>query len=305
MSFIIPSPKGTGLFRCCCLQNNCIKNNGIWVNETWVNKLTKHSTEIKSKLKLEEDEYFFTCVSSAIETCNPMSSKNDILLSNYGKLARVDFTHYHHKLDQITLLNTYKMIDQNIFNRIIKHKALIYNYGKNPNNPSDTWSYTVFNYTLMNDILTEYSKDDKDNQYNMEKSKLEIQRMTRELQEKEMKYINLKLEVDSKIKFIDNEEIKLKKEILLYKEKTKNLMERENKIHQKESLKDIHQDLKDIAVSLYNYLDVLDLPNNQFETRISQIITSLNKFYQEDTVVVAENVNNNVIIAEPSAPLFI
>ena len=82
-------------------------------------------------------------------------------------------------------------------------------------------------------------------------------------------------------------------------------MDRENKIYQKEKLKDIHQDLKDITISLYNYLDVLDLPTNQFETRISQIITSLNKFYQEETVVVAENVNSHVVIAEPSAPLFL
>ena len=52
-------------------------------------------------------------------------------------------------------------------------------------------------------------------------------------------------------------------------------MDRENKIYQKEKLKNIPQDLKDITRSIYNYLDVLDLPTNQFETRISQIITTL------------------------------
>lgn len=307
MAFKIPNPKETGLFRNCNGCSICLKNiKEPYINflEEGIKMILKHQDVIKKKINLKDDEYFFKCASNRINTCCNIGPWNYVLLSNYGKIIGIDLSYYNQQLGNIRLYNTYKMIDQHILNRIIKHKNIIYMVGKNPNN-SDTWTYVKFNYELIDDILTEYCKEDKNEQHKLEKTKLEIQKMSKELQENESAYIKIKDEVDNKIQFITNEEKKLKDEKILHKEKVKNLMDRENKIYQKEKLKDIHQDLKDITISLYNYLDVLDLPNNKFETRISQIITSLNKFYQEDTIVIAENVNSDVVIAEPSAPLFL
>ena len=48
--------------------------------------------------------------------------------------------------------------------------------------------------------------------HKLEKTKLEIQKMSKELQENESAYIKIKNEVDSKIQFISNEEKKIKNE---------------------------------------------------------------------------------------------
>lgn len=298
--FPISSEPIQNIFRICGKCSRCKKNSSVMINN-----FKNTEINVKEPNNLFTDEYILICSSDRyLPKFSQNSSPNPstIYISNYGGFFTIsDYG--------IGCRGEIQRFIDNCGGEIecLPLTQEFINYYNSINFYGGEWNH-IFRLEDSRNMILEYhkySKEDKNEQYKLEKTKLEIQKMSKELQENEIAYIKIKEEVDNKIQFIANEEKKLKDEKILHKEKVKNLMDRENKIYQKEKLKDIHQDLKDITVSLYNYLDVLDLPNNQFETRISQIITSLNKFYQEDTVVVAENVNSNVIIAEPSAPLFL
>ena len=282
----------------------------------WYNTLNKFKEQFNTELKMEKDEYFFMCFSHrdnsnltwrSGQTDTNRYCQHNNLLSNYGKLVSVQFSNYC-TCDKIviTLMNSYNMITQKTLSNINRFHTVIYfpprrtcpeSISLFPNRCDDYGN--LFNYEFLNYILTDVeNKANLSELYDIENRKDDLNRMMKDLQTKEHQYVKLKYEVDSKIEDLKNEKELLNKNNNKYKDKLKILLSRENKINFKEKLKDLYQDLKDNAISLYNCIEIIELPNDIFERRISQIIESLNNMMKTNHILVAESIDENIIMAE-------
>lgn len=289
----------------CKICENLKKHNNYEIEKhKWYNNLNKFKKQFVDELKMEKDEYFFMCFSHRSNSNLTWYGSNDTdkycyknhLLSNYGKLVSVHFSNYC-RCDKIniTLMNSYDMITQETLNNINKFHNVIY-YPP----PGHNEYGILFNYELLDYILRQVeNKANLSELYNIEKRKDDLNLIMKDLQTKETEYIKLKYEVDSKIEEVKKEKELLNKNNNKYKDKLKILLSRENKINFKEKLKDLYQDLKDNAISLHNCIDIIDLPNDIFEKRITQIIESLNNMMKTNHLLVAESINDNIIMAEP------
>ena len=71
----------------------------------------------------------------------------------------------------------------------------------------------------------------------------------------------------------------LENQKLIHKDKIKNLLERENKVFMKENIKIVHQELKEIAITFSNCIDILEPVNNILETQITNILSKLQNIF--------------------------
>ena len=134
--------------------------------------------------------------------------------------------------------------------------------------------------------------------YKIEKEKSEIKKMTEELQKKEQKFVSenkqikdikKKLKEDSEI--IESNKIELERNKELHKQRSKNLLKRENAVFTKETIKSIHKELTDISVTLLDLVDLVDNTDPVINDRLEQIIQKLDNIYKTDEVIIASEIN--------------
>lgn len=308
---VFPKPIGPGLFRYCgkcyfCSGTSDEKKNGLMEE---YNKLNCKISELKG------DEYFFICsglcvsgdrygngMRGLIEVSEyndskglhhieyyPSNSCNEIFVTNYGSIIQLSINMrgfgdpYIIRRGGIPI--TQKCITA-LNNNIIK--KLYSDFYKNDgqfringdNNPiSDILRDLIETYDSLNPSASEL--------YFIEKQKDTVENMTIELQKRETKVIRDKKELEEKTKRFINEKDNFEEEKKIYKQKSKNLLKRENSIFLKESIHIVHQELKDISYSLSDLIDLLDNVDPIIEQRINQTIKKLNTIFSEELVVEA------------------
>jgi hypothetical protein len=138
--------------------------------------------------------------------------------------------------------------------------------------------------------------------YKLEKDKEQIQKMTSQLQRSEAGLVSEQARLKSmeynillREKTLKENEMELTDKINIYKKKSLNLLERENKVSIKESIRTIQQELLDISLSISEILDIRGEPI--LEGRLEQVMGKLNHLQGPN-----EELREEVIIATEVSP---
>ena len=311
---VFPKPIGSGLFRycgkCCfCSETPDERKNG----------LMKEYNKLNCKInQLKNDEYFFICsglcvggnrygegMRGLIEVneyndkglhhikYHPSNSCNEIFVTNYGSIIILSIDMQglkdpnikrigNNPITQqcITTLNKY--IIEKLYSDFYKNDGQFRINGGNP--ICDILKDFIETYDSLNPVASEL--------YFIEKQKDTVENMTLELQKRETILVKDKKELEEKTKKFINEKENFEEEKKIHKEKSKNLLKRENSIFLKESIQSAHQELKDISYSLSEIIDLLDVVDPIIERRLNQTIKQLNKINNEEEVIQAYEINN-------------
>lgn len=300
---VFPKPIGSGLFRycgkCCfCSETPHERKNG----------LMKEYNKLNCKInQLKNDEYFFICSGLCISgdiygngmrglieckgynkpdgyhyTFLPSNSCGEIFVTNYGSIIILSIDMQGLKDPNIKRIGNNPITQQCIttFNKYIIEKLDADFYKGERGNPiCDILKDLIETYDILNPVASEL--------YFIEKQKDIVDNMTIELQKRETILVKDKKELEEKMKKFINEKENLKEEKKIHKQKSKNLLKRENSIFLKESIHIVHQELKDISYSLSDLIDLSDNVDPIIEQRINQTIKKLNTIFSEELVVEA------------------
>ena len=294
----------------CNLNSEYYKQSG-YDSETydkWKKECIKiNSCKIGEHCKLYDDEYIILC--SRIFRHNHGS----YYYTNYGRLCFDQYCGnygiqiYTHKWrDKITMYGSDGCGGRNpgVISEYFDKKVLLSNEYIDILNTVDLMTYSgsghYFNTHLFNKLIHIYKKyNPKASEiYKIEKEKLEIKNMIEELQKKEQiivlennKLENKKIELEKEIQILNNNKIQLDSEKKIHKQKSKNLLKRENAVYTKEIVKSVHEELTDISVTLLDLIDLIEV-EPVINQRLEQIIHKLNNMYNSDEVIMASEYVN-------------
>jgi len=309
---IFPKPEGSVLFRfcgsCCkCKWDGPFYQGISYSHEQWKKEcesvyrspIYKHETY---DTDIYTDEYILLC------SFSPVNNDWKTLYTNYGRLCSINhqFTHIYTPSTQMNMcvmdytdgcgrnkpiLSDKINIKLPLTIEYINMLAQI-NFIENQNFNTRLYNKLIHNYKTYNLKASEV--------YKIQKEKEQIQEMMKELQEKETNIVTEKASIKIAYSHIkeNNDKLELEKEFLkekidLHKQKSRNLLKRENIVFNNESLKSCHQELKDISLSLSDMIDLTEHVDPALEERLSQTIQKLNTIYKEDEeeiVVEAEEI---------------
>jgi hypothetical protein len=307
---VFPKPIGYGLFRycgkCCfCSETPDEKKNGLMGE---YNKLNCKISELKG------DEYFFICsglctsgnrygegMRGLIEIneyndskglhhikYHPSNCCSEIFLTNYGSIIQLYINmsglkdpyiirRGGHPITQTCITSLNNNIIKKLYSDFYKNDG---NFRINGGQPIwDILKDLIQTYDILNPVASEL--------YFIEKQKDTLENMTIELQKRETDIIRDKKELEEKTKGFINEKENFEEEKKIHKQKSRNLLKRENSVFLKESIHIVHQELKDISYSLSDIIDLLDDIDPIIEQRINQTIKKLNTIFSEELVVEA------------------
>ena len=301
---IFPKPIGNSLFRSCGNCHHCIGSPGgcsYFNDEKMIEEFNKLGFKING---LKSDEYILICSSVGFSTnINGSNHRESYLVQKNKKMEfiRTD-------IGEEVLITNYGSLIHLRVNKNDAYSEIVYkNIREYPLIIDEIYYYNKIVYLLRTGMLTQnnirawisklnmvISMFDLYNPkvhglYRIEKQKEEVKKMTQQLQEKETEIIQDEKKLHEKqMEFIKEKE-KFEEDKKIHKQKSRNLLERENKIFIKESMKSCHQELQDISLSLSEVIDLIENIDPIIEERISQTIIKLNHLYRD---------NENVIIAE-------
>ncbi len=295
----------------CNLNSEYYKQSG-YDSETydkWKEECIKiNSCKIGEHCKLYDDEYIILC-SRRYEGNN----KQTYYYTNYGRLCFDQYygnygiqIYTHRWRDKITMYGSDGCGGRNpgVISEYFDKKVLLSNEYIDILNTVNLITYSgsghYFNTHLFNKLIHIYKKyNPKASEiYKIEKEKLEIKKMMEELQKKEqfiiLKNKNLedrKLELEKDIDKIENDKIELKRNKDIHKQKSKNLLKRENDVFTKETMKSVHEELTDISTILLDLVDLIEV-EPVINERLEQIIKKLGNIYKTDEIIIAREVEN-------------
>ena len=299
-----PSEPIHKIFRCCGSCPRCIAKKSQMEDEI-------KKTSIKVNLldiNFLPEEYILICSAGKDPPIHSQMTNNNLpthYISNYGRPYGI-YDHgrgCHGHIERVT----------DNFGKELELAPLtqeFINYYNSVDFWGGQWNH-IFRKRSSQEMIMEYHSKNSNisTAYKIEKDKERIQKMIKDLQEKETEIVNehnhLK-SVEDKLLFqektLKGNEQKLHDKINIHKQKSLKLLERENKISVKESVETIQKELLDISLSISEILEVTEEP--VLVNRIDQIIGKLNHIQltsgpiQERTVIIATEV-----LPEPSAPL--
>ena len=123
----------------------------------------------------------------------------------------------------------------------------------------------------------------------IEMKQKEIKKSIIELQTLETEQVTRNEELDKRDKMLLEQEIKLKKDQQVHKDKLKNLFQREKSVQMKETIHGCKEELKDIALQLNDMYVLTDNPDESIQSKLNDILGKLNTLYAEQvpSVVIA------------------
>jgi uncharacterized protein YoxC len=307
---VFPKPIGSGLFRYC---GKCCFCSGI--PDERKHGLMEEYNKLSCVTRLKSDEYFFICSGLCIGGHRygegrrglieineyndskglhhikyyPSNSCNEIFVTNYGSIIQLSIDMGGLKEPCIKKIGNNPITQTciTIINNNIKKKCDSDFYKNDGNlyyNPSDIIKDFIETYDSLNPRASEL--------YFIEKQKDTVENMTIELQKRETILVKDKKELEKKTKDLYSEKENFEEDIKIHKEKSKNLLKRENSIFIKESIQSVYQELKDISYSLSDIIDLLDDIDPIIEQRIKQSIKKLNSLFNEEEVIQAYEINS-------------
>ena len=297
-----PSQPIQKIFRLCGACPRCIIDNQRANGSKIGDDINKTGVKIDVPENLFPDEYILICSSSKPPpTYSQQSSNNSptYYISNYGRhfmmmdngrgrQGRIEGTSNDNNLPPLT-------------QEFINYYNSIKFYG-------GEWE-SVFEKESSRKMIYEYQSHNPKSSavYKLEKDKGHIQKMTSQLQLREAGLVSehgrLKSMEDNILlreKTLKENELKLTDKINIYKKKSLNLLERENKVSIKESIKTIQQELLDISLSISEILDIRGEPI--LEGRLEQVMGKLNHLQGPNEELREEVIIATEILPEPSAP---
>jgi len=297
-----PSQPIQKIFRLCGACPRCIIDNQRANGSKIGDDINKTGVKIDVPENLFPDEYILICSSSKPPpTYSQQSSNNSptYYISNYGRhfmvmdngrgrQGRIEGTSNDNNLPPLT-------------QEFINYYNSIKFYG-------GEWE-SVFEKESSRKMIYEYQSHNPKSSavYKLEKDKEHIQKMTSQLQLSEAGLVSehgrLKSMEDNILlreKTLKENEMKLTDKINIYKKKSLNLLERENKVSIKESIKTIQQELLDISLSISEILDIRGEPI--LEGRLEQVIGKLNHLQRPNEKLHEEVIIATEVLPEPSAP---
>lgn len=303
---VFPKLVGSGLFRTCGKCCRCTRTNEeIVFNEDYLKECAYKIGVSSENYNLRNDEYILVCSAYGyLHECYPLgiSYTNDRVsgtkktlvvkdhfrgeyLTNYGSII------YLYKDQRGTRYNIYHEGQNMLSQEFITYYNNYIDYSSSHLRKDGYGSSRLTHNDLKNIVKTydQYNPKASEN-YRIEKQKEEIEKMTLNLQQRETEIVqDEKILHEKQIEFIKEIE-KFTEEKKIHKEKSKNLLRRENNVFLKESIKSVHQELKDISYSLSDTIDLLDDIDPSIEQRLNQMIQKINTMFSEELVVEAVEV---------------
>lgn len=292
---VFPKLVGSGLFRTCGKCCVCKENSqGDWSGWSDAANSTEFNTD-----GLNDDEYILLCSGYGInpgrypvERCydggknlwKPLCEVRGEYLTNYGSI--INLYKYHSKGPNISIYHKGEnMLTQEFityYNNYIDYSA--------SNLRTDNYGSKRLTHNDLKNIITTYNQYNPkaSENYRIEKQKQEIEKMTLGLQEREIELVTDKQLLYEKQLEYAKEKEKFTEEKKIHKQKSKNLLKRENSVFLKESIRSVHQELKDISYSLSDAIDLLDDVDPIIEQRLNQTIQKLNSMFNGEVIVEAE-----------------
>jgi len=302
---IFPKLISLGLFRTCGKCCRCTrKNTELIFDDDYIKKCNENGVSSEN-YNLRNDEYILLCSAYGyLHECYPLdisytsdrvSGTKKILvvknnfrgeyITNYGSII------YLYKDQRGTRYNIYHEGKNMLSQEFITYYNNYIDYSSSHLRKDGYGSSRLTHNDLKNIVKSydQYNPKASEN-YRIEKQKEEIEKMTLNLQQRETEIVHdEKILHEKQIEFIKEIE-KFTEEKKIHKEKSKNLLRRENNVFLKESIKSVHQELKDISYSLSDTIDLLDDIDPSIEQRLNQIIQKINTMFSEELVVEAVEV---------------
>jgi len=271
--------------------------------DKWKNECGIHSYKISEYCKLYDDEYIILC-----SRRYNGDSRQLYYYTNYGRLCFIQSN------SNTIWIYTRDRGGHNIMmygndgqcgrpkgglSEYFDKRVLLSNEYIDILNTVDLMKYSssgsYFDTYLFNRLIHIYKKyNPKASEiYKIEKEKSEIKIMIEDLQKKEQfivlenkKLEDKKIELNKEIQIIDNNKIQLDSLQKIHKQKSKNLLKRENAVYTKEIIKSVHEELTDISVTLLDLIDLIEV-EPVINERLEQIINKLNNMYKSDDIIMA------------------
>ena len=302
-----------GIFRCCGSCPRCVMKQKHMESEMERTSIEMRCLEgIRPVVRIFHKEYILICSSGkAPPIFSQMTSNNPpgYYISNYGRQFRISDNGRGCELSGGTGVGWSSNNDHGREGLSPLTQEFI-NYYNSIDFWGGQWNH-IFRMENSNKMIMEYQKRPIiKTAYKVERDKLEIQDMTKELQKKETEVVNQQKHLKSmkeelllqEAKLKENEE-KLKVRVTIHKKKSLDLFERENKISVKGSVETILKELLEVSSSISSILELEDSPI--LIDRINQIIVRLNhirstggpRVQEDEEVIIATE-----ILPEPSAP---
>ena len=293
-----------GVFKFCGVCLKCSKRtegNNMKKYDTLFNKYLTKGVQVEydstgkkntNQHDLLEGEYGLMCSAEEERINNECNSGS--MITNYGNLI---YFHWNHIKTTCNLPDSdYRFPNfkydtsmklSNEYCEILGSMNLLIN--RNTWNTPPSACYDVQTICRITDIYKKYHPKASEI-CKIEMKQKEIKKSIIELQTLETEQVTRNEELDKRDKMLLEQEIKLKKDQQVHKDKLKNLFQREKSVQMKETIHGCKEELKDIALQLNDMYVLTDNPDESIQSKLNDILGKLNTLYAEQvpSVVMAQ-----------------